>query len=112
LKRSPITDRTLRQAVKDGLRKLSGPPLTLRRAAVLAELEAAVAKEWAVLNCPHCLTKATAAITLDAAAAATRMSGACPGCKKHYKSSANIKQLVASRHPSPAEALEALEMLG
>jgi hypothetical protein len=37
-----ITDRTLRQAVKDGLRKLSGPPLKLRWAALLAELKKAV----------------------------------------------------------------------
>ncbi len=40
-----ITDRTLRQAVKDGLRKLSGALLALRRAAVLAELEAAVKRK-------------------------------------------------------------------
>ncbi len=40
-----ITDRTLRQAVKDGLIQLSGAPLALRRAAVLAELEAAVERQ-------------------------------------------------------------------
>ncbi len=40
-----ITARTLSQAVKDGLRKLSGPPLKLRRAALLRELEAAVKRK-------------------------------------------------------------------
>ncbi len=45
LRAMTITARTLRQAVKDGLRKLSGPPLTLRRAALLAELEPAVKRK-------------------------------------------------------------------
>jgi hypothetical protein len=35
----------------------------------------------------------------------------CPGCKKRYTSNDSIKQLVVTRHPSPAEAQEALEML-
>jgi hypothetical protein len=69
------------------------------------------AKEWAVLNCPHCHTNATAAISpLGRGGMYEKVW--CPGCKKDYTSSASIKQLVASRHPSPAEAEEALEMLG
>ncbi len=64
-----------------------------------------------MLNCPHCLTTATAAITRVNRRGNSVEQVYCPECKKAYKSSATIKQLVVTRHPSPAEALEALEML-
>ncbi len=68
-----ITARTLRQAVKDGLRKLSGPPLTLRRT---------------VRDCAR-------------------------GWRSPCGQGGWGRWLVVrrARHPSPAEALEALEML-
>jgi hypothetical protein len=65
------------------------------------------AKEWAVLNCPQ----HQAQQHQKSRGGPSRRQYHCPGCKKQFRSSASIKQLVVTRHPSPAEALEALEAL-
>ncbi len=62
------------------------------------------ATEWAAIDCLHCATNAAMAITKDSTGERIR----CPGCKKQYRTSASNLHLVFTRHPSLAEAEQAL----
>ncbi len=62
------------------------------------------ATEWAAIDCLHCATNAAMAINKDSNGEKIR----CPGCKKQYRTSASNLHLVFTRHPSLAEAEQAL----
>jgi hypothetical protein len=62
------------------------------------------AAKRAAINCLHCATNAAMAINKDATGEKIR----CPGCKKQYRTGASNLHLVFTRHPSLAEAEQAL----
>jgi hypothetical protein len=62
------------------------------------------ATEWAAIDCLHCGTNAAMAINKDSTGERIR----CPGCKKLYRTSASNRHLIFTRHPSLAEAEQAL----
>jgi hypothetical protein len=61
-----------------------------------------------VIDCLHCATNAAMAISKSKSTGGEMVR--CPGCKKQYCTSASNPRLVVTRHPSLAEAEQALKV--